>query len=150
MKEDTEYQPVSVLTSTGQIKFTISAENSNYIDFANTFLYVRASATAANGANLSAGTEIVPECTFYTRCGRKLMLILTDSLSLSPTITVPIVRTSKTLVNKKILALNVRSILGYIEVAEPKYALSFLELALVFEIWSVENFHEQFLRTKNK
>ena len=43
-----------------------------------------------------------------------------------------------------------RSILGYIEVAEPKYALSFFELALVFEIWSVENFHEQFLRTENK
>ena len=54
------------------------------------------------------------------------------------------------LVNKKILALNVRSILGYIEVAESKYALSFFELALVFEIWSVENFHEQFLRTENK
>ena len=30
-----------------------------------------------------------------------------------------------TLVNEKILALNVKSILGYIEVAEPKYALSF-------------------------
>ena len=43
-----------------------------------------------------------------------------------------------------------RSILGYIEVAEPKYALSFFELALVFEIRSVENFHEQFLRTENK
>ena len=55
-----------------------------------------------------------------------------------------------TLVNKKILALNVRLILGYIEVAEPKYAYSFFELALVFEIWSVENFYEQFLRTENK
>ena len=43
-----------------------------------------------------------------------------------------------------------RSILGYIEVAELKYALSFFELALVFEIWSVENFHEQFLRAENK
>ena len=49
---------------------------------------------------------------------------------------------------QKILALNVRSILGYIEVAEPKYALSFFELALVFEIWRVENFPEQFLRTE--
>ena len=39
---------------------------------------------------------------------------------------------------------------GYIEVTEPKYALSFFELALVFEIWSVENFHVQFLRTGNK
>ena len=43
-----------------------------------------------------------------------------------------------------------RSILGYVEVAEPKYALSFFDMALVFEIWSVENFHEQFLRTENK
>ena len=55
-----------------------------------------------------------------------------------------------TLVDQKILALNVRSILGYIEIAEHKYALSFFELALVFEIWSVENFHEHFLRTENK
>ena len=53
------------------------------------------------------------------------------------------------MVDKKIFAPNVRLILGYVEVAEPKYALSFFELALVFEIWSVENFHEQFLRTKN-
>ena len=51
---------------------------------------------------------------------------------------------------QKILALNVRSILGYIEVAEPKYTLSLFKLALVFEIWSVENFPEQFLRTENK
>ena len=43
-----------------------------------------------------------------------------------------------TLVNKKILffqkSLNVKMILGYIKVAEPKYALSFFKLALVFEI----------------
>ena len=54
------------------------------------------------------------------------------------------------MVNKKVLALNVRLILGYIEVAEPIYALSFFKLALVFKIWSIENFHEQFLRTENK
>ena len=49
-----------------------------------------------------------------------------------------------TLVNKKILALNVRLILGYIEVAEPKYGLSFFELALVFEIWSIKIFMNNF------
>ena len=38
----TEYHPLSVLTSTGPIEFTISAENSNYIDLTNSFLYVRA------------------------------------------------------------------------------------------------------------
>ena len=51
---------------------------------------------------------------------------------------------------QKNLALNVRSILGYIEVAEPKFALSFFELALVFEICNVDNFHDQFLLTENK
>ena len=41
----TEYHPLSVLTSTGPIEFAISAENSNYIDLENTYLYVRASVT---------------------------------------------------------------------------------------------------------
>ena len=41
------------------------------------------------------------------------------------------------LVNKKFFfqkSLNVKMILGYIKIAEPKYALSFFELALDFEI----------------
>ena len=60
----TEYHPVSVLTSTGPIEFTISAENSNYIDLANSFLYVRASVTTAAGADLAKNVEIAPECNF--------------------------------------------------------------------------------------
>jgi len=48
-----------------------------------------------------------------------------------------------TLVNKKFLAWTVRSILGYIEVAEPKYVLSLFKLALVFEILSVIIFSEK-------
>jgi len=48
-----------------------------------------------------------------------------------------------TLFNKKFLAWSVRSILGYIEVAEPEYALSFFKLALVFEILSVKIFSEK-------
>ena len=60
----TEYHPVSVLTSTGPIEFTISAENSNYIDLANTFLYVCASLTAAHGTDLEEDVEISPECDF--------------------------------------------------------------------------------------
>ena len=60
----TEYHPVSILTSTGPIEFTISAKNSYYIDFANNSLYVRASFTAADGANLATDAEIAPECNF--------------------------------------------------------------------------------------
>ena len=60
----TKYHPLSVLTSTGPIEFTISAENSNYIDLANSFLYVRASVTTAAGADLAKNVEIAPECNF--------------------------------------------------------------------------------------
>ena len=60
----TKYHPVSVLTSTSPIKFTVSAENSSYIDLANSFLYVRASVTASEGANLAEDVEIAPKCNF--------------------------------------------------------------------------------------
>ena len=60
----TEYHPVFVLTSTRPIKFTVSAENSNYIDLANSFLYVRASVTASDGENLAKDVQIAPECNF--------------------------------------------------------------------------------------
>ena len=58
----TEYHPVSVLTSTGSIEFRVSTENSNYIDLANSFLYVRTNMTTAAGANLAEGVEVAPEC----------------------------------------------------------------------------------------
>ena len=56
--------PSVSFASTGPIEFTISAENSNYIDIANTFLYVRASVTAADGIDLEADVEIAPEYNF--------------------------------------------------------------------------------------
>ena len=63
----TEYHPVSVLTSTGSIEFIISAKNSNYIDLANSFLYMCASVTTAAGADLAEDAKIAPECNFlYT------------------------------------------------------------------------------------
>ena len=40
-----------------------------------------------------------------------------------------------------------RSILGYIQVAEPEYAFRFFKLALVFEILSAKIFSEKFLST---
>ena len=60
----TEYHPVLVLTSARPIEFTISAENSNYINLANTFFYVRASVTGADGKDLEADVEIAPKYNF--------------------------------------------------------------------------------------
>ena len=76
----TEYRPISILTSTGPIEFTISAENSNYIDFANSFLYVRASVTKHDGTNLEAGSEIAPECNFLHSLWSQIDVYLNGSL----------------------------------------------------------------------
>ena len=76
----TKYHPVSVLTSTGLIKFTISAENSNYIDLANSFLYVRASVTTPSGADLAKTAKIAPECNFLHTLWSQIDVYLNGSL----------------------------------------------------------------------
>ena len=76
----TEYHPVSVLTTTGPIEFTISAENSNYIDLTNSFLYMRASVTMSNGADLAKTAEIGPECNFLHRLWSQVDIYLNGSL----------------------------------------------------------------------
>ena len=76
----TKYHPVSVLTSTGPIEFTISAENSNYIDLANSFLYVHASVTTATGADLAKNVEIAPECNFLHTLWTQVDVYLNVSL----------------------------------------------------------------------
>ena len=76
----TEYHPVSMLTFAGPIEFTISAENSNYIDLANSFLYVRASVTTSNGADLAKTAEIAPECNFLHMLWSQVNVYLNGSL----------------------------------------------------------------------
>ena len=76
----TEYHPVSVLTCTSPIEFTVSAENSNYIDLANSFLYVRASVTTSNGADLAKTAEIAPECNFLHMLWSQVDVYLNGSL----------------------------------------------------------------------
>ena len=76
----TEYHPVSVLTSTGPIEFTISAKNFNYIDLANSFLYARASVTTSNGADLAKTAKIAPECNFLHTLWSQVDVYLNSSL----------------------------------------------------------------------
>ena len=76
----TEYRPLSVLTSQGPVEFCIAAESSHYIDLANTFLYVRASVTQANGAALEENSEIAPECNFLHTLWSQCDLYLNDTL----------------------------------------------------------------------
>ena len=53
-----EYHPVSTITAGTPIEFEITGSGEDYIDFANTFLYVRVKITKTNGDDL-AGTDIV-------------------------------------------------------------------------------------------
>ena len=75
---------MSALSSTRPIKFTISAENSNYIDLVNTFLYVCASVTAADGTGLEADVEISPECNFLHEMWSQIDVYLNGSLVSQP------------------------------------------------------------------
>ena len=75
-----KYHPVSVLASTDLIKFTISAENSNYIDLDNSFLYVRASVTTAAGADLAKNLEIAPDSNFLHTLWTQVDVYLNGSL----------------------------------------------------------------------
>ena len=47
-----EYHPITSVSEGSPIEFDINASGEDYIDFANTMLYVRAKLTAVNGANL--------------------------------------------------------------------------------------------------
>ena len=76
----TEYHPVSVLISEGPIEFCVAAENSKYLDFANTLLYVRASIVDQTGANLEAGVECAPETNFLHTLWSQIELYLNGTL----------------------------------------------------------------------
>ena len=65
-----------------------------YIDLANTFLYVRASVTAADGTDLEEDVEIAPECNFLHTMWSQID-VYEGLLSHSPittTLTVPILK----------------------------------------------------------
>ena len=59
-----------MFNSSGPTEFTVSAKNSDYNDFANSFFYVSANITTAAGADLAEDVKIAPECNFYIPYGR--------------------------------------------------------------------------------
>ena len=76
----TEYRPICILTSEGPVEFCYAAENSNYIDLANTLLYIRASVTTEAGANFAEDTAIAPDCNFLHTLWAQCDLYLNGTL----------------------------------------------------------------------
>lgn len=55
-----EYHPVSSLSDGAPIEFEVSSSGDDYIDFANSYLYVKAKITRANGNKLDAADPVGP------------------------------------------------------------------------------------------
>ena len=68
-----EYHPLTAVRDGGPIEFEITGRGEDYIDFANSVLYVKAKITANNGGNLAADDEMGPVNLFLhsLHCGSK-------------------------------------------------------------------------------
>ena len=55
-----QHHPIASVTDNGPIEFFISGSGDEYIDLANTQLYVRAKITKADGSNLDANVAVAP------------------------------------------------------------------------------------------
>ena len=55
-----EFRPISTLTDGAPIEFDVTSSGDDYIDFANSYLHVKAKTVRANGANLEAADTVGP------------------------------------------------------------------------------------------
>lgn len=55
-----ECHPITVVEEGSPIEFDLNASGEDYIDFANTMLYIKAKLTQANGDDLAADVAVAP------------------------------------------------------------------------------------------
>jgi len=84
-----EYHPLTTVTDGSPIEFDIGASGEDYIDFANTMLYVRVKVTAADGANLAADSRIAPVNLFLHSLFSQVDISLNGTLITASTNTYP-------------------------------------------------------------
>ena len=81
-----EYHPLSSLTDGAPIEFDVSSSGDDYIDFANSYLYVRAKITRANGNNLEEADKVGPINNFLHSLFTQVDVILNETLITNSTI----------------------------------------------------------------
>ena len=86
-----EYHPISTITNTAPIEFDVSSSGEDYMDFANSYLYVRAKLKLqrANGANIEDGDEVGPVNNFLHSLFSQIDVSLNGTLITSSTNTYP-------------------------------------------------------------
>lgn len=55
-----EHNPIATLAESGPIEFAVSGSGEDYIDLANTYVYVKAKVVKGNGADLAEADPVVP------------------------------------------------------------------------------------------
>jgi len=84
-----EYHPLTMVSDGSSIEFDVSGTGDDYIDFANTMLYVKAKVTQDNGNNLAAGAEVGPVNLFLHSLFSQVDISLNGTLITSSTNTYP-------------------------------------------------------------
>ena len=84
-----EYHPITSVSEGSLIEFDINASGEDYIDFANTMLYVRAKLTAVNGANLAEDAAVGPVNLFLHSMFSQVDISLNGTLITPSTNTYP-------------------------------------------------------------
>ena len=84
-----EYHPMTTVTDGSPIEFDISGTGEDYIDFANTMLYVKAKVTQNNGDDLAADAAVGPVNLFLHSLFSQVDISLNGTLITASTNTYP-------------------------------------------------------------
>ena len=84
-----EYYPVTTVSDGSPIEFDVSGTGDDYVDFANTMLYVKAKVTQANGNDLADDANVGPVNLFMHSLFSQVEISLNGTLITSSTNTYP-------------------------------------------------------------
>jgi len=84
-----EYHPISSITGSGPIEFDISASGEDYMDLANSYLFVKAKIQRADGANMDNADQVGPVNNFLHSMFSQIDIQLNGTLVSSSTNTYP-------------------------------------------------------------
>ena len=84
-----ENHPLTTVTEGSPIEFDISGTGQDYIDFANSMLYVKTKMTANDGANLAADAAVGPLNLFLHSLFSQVDIALNGTLITASTNTCP-------------------------------------------------------------
>jgi len=84
-----EYHPITTVTEGSPIEFDVNGSGEDYIDFANTLLYVKVKLSAINGDNLAADAAVGPVNLFLHSLFSQVDISLNGTLITASTNTYP-------------------------------------------------------------